>query len=330
MAHIFLSVKCIEGIMIKVRVSEVAAIIGKNPFEKQSDAIRNCIDRNLYNKQPIRTQRAQDATQKFEGLAMVSNNIYEGNPVEANTLMKKDIQSFVESQTKVVNLDESLDILENAKEQLVCLDRHLDILKNAEIDLKETMHMYDSIPKLKNVSKNLRYIQNEKKKMNKMKRDTRVWCRDLRSTIAAKKADIKAIKQSAKAVEIEIAHKHNTSYGIKHEDGVARSLEIPIVKTDELITHDLTPNIILRGRVDGVREDGSIVEIKKRTRRLFGVLKEYEAIQLQCYLNIMERDYGVLVEDFHGTKNSYTLLRNIEEWDEIKRTVIKCIQENLV
>ena len=50
------------------------------------------------------------------------------------------------------------------------------------------------------------------------------------------------------------------------------------------------------GRVDGLRGDGVVIEIKSRTRRLYKTLWPAEKMQLQTYLHILGAPHGDLVE----------------------------------
>ena len=56
----------------------------------------------------------------------------------------------------------------------------------------------------------------------------------------------------------------------------------------------------LKGKIDGLAKSSEseeiLVEIKNRTRALFGVLKDYEKPQIQCYLKMMNLQHGHLVE----------------------------------
>jgi len=86
----------------------------------------------------------------------------------------------------------------------------------------------------------------------------------------------------------------------------------------------------LKGKIDGLaksREGEEIlVEIKNRTRCLFGVLKDYEKPQIQCYLKMMNLKHGHLVEHLaNKDKNSNQIDTNVidvyfeqEYWKMIK------------
>lgn len=70
-------------------------------------------------------------------------------------------------------------------------------------------------------------------------------------------------------------------------------------------------SVIVGGKVDGVKEDGTVVEVKNRMRRFFDPLPKYDIAQLQTYIFILKASQGELVEQLRGATKS------------IKRTIIK-------
>jgi hypothetical protein len=53
---------------------------------------------------------------------------------------------------------------------------------------------------------------------------------------------------------------------------------------------------VLTGRLDGLTEDGEVVEIKNRTKGLFRKIRDYEAVQLQAYIHMTGAQLGHLLE----------------------------------
>lgn len=47
-------------------------------------------------------------------------------------------------------------------------------------------------------------------------------------------------------------------------------------------------DVVVRGKVDGISADGRIVETKNRSRRLFGLIPQYEKVQLCAYMWLLE------------------------------------------
>jgi DNA polymerase III epsilon subunit-like protein len=75
------------------------------------------------------------------------------------------------------------------------------------------------------------------------------------------------------------------------------------------------------GRVDRIQtnEDGSriLVEIKNRTNGLFNRVRDYEEIQCQTYMQMMDGiEYCRLVETHNGESKSYLIQRNDDMWTQ--------------
>ena len=75
------------------------------------------------------------------------------------------------------------------------------------------------------------------------------------------------------------------------------------------------------GRLDRIQmnEDGSrtVVEIKNRTRGLFNAVRDYEEVQCQTYLQMLEDiEYCRLVETYNGESKSYLIQRDYFRWKE--------------
>jgi DNA polymerase III epsilon subunit-like protein len=73
------------------------------------------------------------------------------------------------------------------------------------------------------------------------------------------------------------------------------------------------------GRLDRIQmnEDGSrtLVEIKNRTRGLFNRVRDYEEVQCQTYLQMLEDvEYCRLVETYNGESKSYLIQRDYPKW----------------
>ncbi len=71
----------------------------------------------------------------------------------------------------------------------------------------------------------------------------------------------------------------------------------------------------LGGRVDGVDSEGRVVEIKNRMRCFFRTVPEYEAVQLQAYMVLLDVEEGVLLQQYQGAQRSTIVTRDREEWE---------------
>jgi hypothetical protein len=78
------------------------------------------------------------------------------------------------------------------------------------------------------------------------------------------------------------------------------------------------------GKIDGITKDrNTLIEIKNRVNRLFRIIPQYESIQIQMYLQLLELDKAILVECLktkehsvlHEDVNVISVNRNSVSWD---------------
>lgn len=68
------------------------------------------------------------------------------------------------------------------------------------------------------------------------------------------------------------------------------------------------------GRVDGVDEEGRVVEIKNRARRFFPTVPDYELVQVQTYMALLDADETVFVQQLNGQQRSTVIQRDLVMW----------------
>ena len=62
--------------------------------------------------------------------------------------------------------------------------------------------------------------------------------------------------------------------------------------------------MVLGGKIDGILEDKTVIEVKNRMRGLFNTVREYEKIQTFAYMFIFHSSHSQLVETYlNQTKN---------------------------
>lgn len=112
-----------------------------------------------------------------------------------------------------------------------------------------------------------------------------------------------------------------TNHGIRHEDKTA---EVdPNFKVDDtfyrydVCTIEGTRYEIV-GRIDRLvsNDDGSlsIVEIKNRTRGLFNAVRDYEEVQCQAYMEMLNLESCTLIEQYNDQMCTHLIKRNRDEW----------------
>ena len=118
----------------------------------------------------------------------------------------------------------------------------------------------------------------------------------------------------------------STNHGTRNESKTAQfdKMAANLVEDDTFYHYDICEiegtfyQIV--GRVDRVQnnEDGSqtLVEIKNRANGFFNRVRDYEEIQCQTYMHMMDGiEYCRLVETYNGESKSYLIQKNDEMWN---------------
>ena len=229
--------------MFRFNASEIAALIGKNPYKKQAEAIQDCWNRHA-RKRGIDAPKIPVAM--LEAMKVLSRN------KEVVGTLKEDIK-VTSASTKTSKETES----ENTKL----------VTKIAGMELKP-----------------------EEKKI------------------------LQDYAQS----------KLFTNYGTRSEENVHdiyKELTGQTILTENrMLKKDMPQGFQVGGKIDGQLDDGTVIEIKNRTRRLFHELKEYENVQVQVYLQVLDQLKAHLVECYDdGTKKHLNIIeveRNQTMWDD--------------
>lgn len=128
--------------------------------------------------------------------------------------------------------------------------------------------------------------------------------------------------------ELEAARDHirktlYTNHGVRHEKSTADNFdnmrEDPTFYTYDVCTLACTKYQIV-GRIDRIRdnEDGTktLVEIKNRANGLFRAVRDYEEIQCQTYMEMLDIDDCVLIEQYDSKRLSHDIKRDRSMWND--------------
>lgn len=108
-----------------------------------------------------------------------------------------------------------------------------------------------------------------------------------------------------KEITKSISNVTNTKFGIKNENDVTKLYENLtgniIIKDNKYhkikILENDTYSVYIGGKIDGINnETKSIIEVKNRVNKLFYVLRNYEKVQIMCYMYLFNSKRGNLVE----------------------------------
>lgn len=84
---------------------------------------------------------------------------------------------------------------------------------------------------------------------------------------------------------------------------------------------DTLYRVLVGGRVDGLLGDDTIVETKHRRNRLFNCIYNYEKVQIEIYLFLLDKKKCLHIENFNGESNQIYYDRDPDFLAEIKLQV---------
>jgi len=124
-------------------------------------------------------------------------------------------------------------------------------------------------------------------------------------------------KPDIKLVEQHLRKTLFTNHGTRHEDTTASNYED--LKEDETFYKYEVCSIEgttyrICGRIDRIRDDKTIIEIKNRTRGLFNSVRLYEEIQCQVYMEMLDLDKCELIEQYNDKRKTYLIYRDQMKW----------------
>lgn len=115
----------------------------------------------------------------------------------------------------------------------------------------------------------------------------------------------------------------NTNFGIKNENKsihiYTQLTGIPVLKLNDFfrkqICKDSGFSWFIGGRIDGILENRTVIEVKNRMHKLFNKVKDYEKVQTYCYMYILDSNISQIVETYMNNRTPETGILEIE-YDE--------------
>ena len=146
------------------------------------------------------------------------------------------------------------------------------------------------------------------------------------------KATSKDAQRDASAVVSAVYSRRGTLGEAEGVDRYEASSTIPVTERNaQLLTLQIqTPAkpLICRGRVDGL-QDGCVVEHKKRQKRLFHTVPEYERVQCHVYMRMTGADHAKLVETHDAEQCVHDIPFDEELWASIVDALSRFVQSNV-
>jgi hypothetical protein len=142
--------------------------------------------------------------------------------------------------------------------------------------------------------------------------------------INATSLDSEQKKDAIEFVRKEVYTRHGTRSEDKTADAVEKTEKTTLNRDPSFYESPVVTikdnNYVIVGKIDRVerKDDGSeiLVEIKNRINRLFNSVPEYEEIQIQCYLQLLNLENARLIEQFNNQVMSHDIVRNEFLWNQ--------------
>jgi len=128
----------------------------------------------------------------------------------------------------------------------------------------------------------------------------------------------------------------NTNFGTRNETDVLKIYEelrgVSIVKDNiyrkKKIIESSNFSVCIGGKIDGINNDTeTIIEIKNRMHKLFYDLREYEKVQLMCYMYLLNKKNGHLVEAIKKLTETTINIIEIEYDENYMNSILQKIEE---
>jgi hypothetical protein len=130
-------------------------------------------------------------------------------------------------------------------------------------------------------------------------------------------------KQDQLLLKEKITSLTNKNFGTKKEFDVVKiycqHMNCEVNRINKLykkpiISHN-NINWKIVGKIDGIKDNGTVVEIKNRMHRLFNALREYEKVQVMSYLFLLDKQQCDLVEGYKGNINIISIPFDLNYWN---------------
>jgi hypothetical protein len=143
--------------------------------------------------------------------------------------------------------------------------------------------------------------------------------------------DKKIIKDTIKNITQTGYGNHHENYAIEIYSNIYKQKVLDQQKyIKKIIAQSDIIDWYITGKIDGIREDGILVEVKNRVNKLFLTLRPYENIQVQTYLHLFKFKTGHLVEFIKLNNEQQINVIEVEyksdEWKTIKHKLQSFIE----
>ena len=322
--------------------SEIAAAVGKHKYKKKYEAFQGIFERinhgSNFRKATDRLAKLgvtlinkDERIQKVVTDCKMEEDVQQflAQPVQTSEELKQSIESFEDQLGSQENVfkeqkNQLKDELAQQTQQHTQSTENLNQLKQIQEKLQQDLIAWgESDDEVQAVQKRQELVQLQTQlqtqqgqtqqwqtavftQIDKLSRHEQQW-----SNFKTTKKDLIGLKQ--------------TSFGKQKEESLIASQVLGLVLDNNthfyqklLGTKPFTWGVC--GRIDGFR-DGELIEIKNRKSHIYNPLPQYDIIQLQCYMQILDLPRATLIQSLATENNTYqthetVVLRDDAYWND--------------
>tara|TARA_R110002074_G_scaffold43888_2_gene114234 strand:+ start:1091 stop:1936 length:846 start_codon:yes stop_codon:yes gene_type:complete len=276
----------------RINASEVAGLVGKNPYKSQEEAIQDCINRNRHGLPPQEFMKAREVCKKNKEVEKLYNVLTDD---------AKKTETTGEVTAKKVAFTESV-----KKEMTKSIDEQIG---EAYITYDDEMSKAASIRDERGITRDFhKHLDELKVQKASAEHD---------AAEIAKAATTRMNTNFGTRKEDAVADMYEAQTGDK------------VYKPNRRYDWEIAPGFKVVGKFDGFTDSGKLVEIKNRVRRLFGEVKEYESVQVHVYMKMAEVDTAHLVERFEDKINILDVFFDDDLMCDVEGELERVIKEYL-
>lgn len=293
--------------------SKVSILTGNNRFESVRDFIQNLWMKYNYDDYIKIINKLKKKRQKGLDNEIVKENI-------TKKLKEKNINILIKNMTK--------------KEIIKTISKNNDLTKNDKIIIKNELNEMHNINEKKEEYKkpankivsDLEIVKNANlhNDINKFSKTTKE-LDDNKKKIIKKINEMKITNKKKELIKKSVIGVSNKKYGTNREKITVEhfqnkyNMKVIINKKyyRKVFYKVNNINFSFIGEIDGMLENGNILEIKNRTRRLFHRVYNYEKDQMYIYMYLLNKQKCVLAEHYNNEINDMCIVFDNNYMDKL-------------
>lgn len=319
-----------------IHSSEVAACIGEHKYKKRWEAFQNVFERYKYGQE---YKKAIERNRKL-GISVTSKQERVQSILSNNTQLKDTVKDFLTKE--VTTSDELKQSIDEFEDRLVTQEQ---VFKEKKQELKTQV-----VEKMKTQNELDMQISHLKKQRQRIDEEIMINesqsknCDVLVESLQAVQTQIEALQKTKNqeesnlnqaSVELQTVETTWTNFKETKKDMISqKQTEFGKQKEESLISSQVLGSISennskyykkvlstlpfvwgVGGKIDGLR-DGELIEIKNRKSHIYDPLPNYDVIQLQCYMQILDLSKATLIQSLATENNTFVTKETVLHRDD--------------